>query len=333
MSKRQLSQVIDLNKCIGCHTCTISCKKLWTDRNGREYMYWNNVETKPGKGYPKDWEKRGGGFKKGVLQAGDEVAPLEDYGLPWEYDNMKASLMEGTGEQVLPHHEGKKVWPTWGPNWDEDQGEGMFPNSYYFYLPRICNHCSKPACLAACTRKAIYKREEDGIVLVDQKRCRGYRYCVRACPYKKTYFNSTTNTSEKCIFCYPRIEKGEVQGCANQCVGRVRHVSWMDDKDGPAYKLVKKWKVALPLHPEFETEPNVFYIPPINTTPPPLDSDGKLMEGKDRIPLSYLESLFGPKVKGALDVLSGEMEKRKKGQPSELTEILIGYTNKDRFKL
>src|SRR3990172_1995290 len=333
MSKRQLSQVIDLNKCIGCHTCSIACKKLWTDKNGREYMYWNNVETKPGKGYPKDWEKRGGGFKGGALQLSEAVPPIEDYGIPWEYDNMQASLMEGTGEQVLPHHNGKPVWPEWGPNWDEDQGEGMFPNSYYFYLPRVCNHCSKPACLAACTRKAIYKREEDGIVLVDQERGNGYRHCVKACPYKKVYFNPTTNKSEKCIFCYPRIEKGEVNACAKQCPGRIRHVSWMDDKDGPVYKLVKKWKVAMPLHPEYGTEPNVFYVPPINTTPPPLDSEGKLMEGKDRIPLSYLESLFGPNVKDVLDIIVAEKEKKRKGQSSELMDILIGYTNNDRFKL
>lgn len=77
----------------------------------------------------------------------------------------------------------------WGPNWEEDQGAGEFPNGYFFYLPRLCNHCSNPACLAACPRQAIYKREEDGIVLIDQERCRGYRYCVAACPYKKIYFN------------------------------------------------------------------------------------------------------------------------------------------------
>ena len=52
MSTRQLAMVMDLNKCIGCQTCTVSCKTQWTNRNGREYMYWNNVETRPGTGYP-----------------------------------------------------------------------------------------------------------------------------------------------------------------------------------------------------------------------------------------------------------------------------------------
>ena len=48
-TKRQISMVLDLNKCIGCQTCTSACKLMWTNRNGREYMYWNNVETMPGK--------------------------------------------------------------------------------------------------------------------------------------------------------------------------------------------------------------------------------------------------------------------------------------------
>ncbi|MFN8006751.1 MAG: 4Fe-4S dicluster domain-containing protein [Terriglobia bacterium] len=57
-------------------------------------------------------------------------------------------------------------------------------NTWFFHLQRICNHCTYPACLAACPRKAIYKRPEDGVVLIDQSRCRGYRKCVEACPYK-----------------------------------------------------------------------------------------------------------------------------------------------------
>ncbi len=60
--KRQLSMVMDLNKCIGCQTCTIACKMQWTNRNGREAMYWNNVETHPGTGYPRGYQKMGGGF-------------------------------------------------------------------------------------------------------------------------------------------------------------------------------------------------------------------------------------------------------------------------------
>ena len=72
-------------------------------------------------------------------------------------------------------------------------------DKWFFYLARICNHCTYPGCLASCPRTSIYKRPEDGIVLVDQERCRGYQECVKACPYKKVFFNSVTGTSEKCI--------------------------------------------------------------------------------------------------------------------------------------
>lgn len=52
----QIGMVFHLDKCIGCHTCSIACKNIWTDRKGAEYMWWNNVETKPGTGYPTAWE-------------------------------------------------------------------------------------------------------------------------------------------------------------------------------------------------------------------------------------------------------------------------------------
>ena len=54
--RSQISMVFHLDKCIGCHTCSIACKNIWTDRKGTEYMWWNNVETKPGTGYPRRWE-------------------------------------------------------------------------------------------------------------------------------------------------------------------------------------------------------------------------------------------------------------------------------------
>ncbi len=68
MSRHQYAMVMDLNKCLGCQTCTIACKKLWTDRDGTGYMYWNNVETRPGLGYPRQWDRIGGGWKNGALQ-------------------------------------------------------------------------------------------------------------------------------------------------------------------------------------------------------------------------------------------------------------------------
>ncbi len=316
--------VMDLNKCIGCHTCTIACKTQWTNRNGRDYMYWNNVETHPGQGYPRGYQTMGGGFDSaGNLKRG--VTPTaEDYGVPWEYD--LGNLISG---DVPPWIRPSTV-PNNGPNWDEDQGAGEYPNSHYFYLPRICNHCTNPACLQACPRKAIYKRPEDGIVLIDQERCRGYGHCIEACPYKKIYFNEKTSRSEKCLFCYPRIEKGLPPACANQCVGRIRFVGYRDDKAGPIYKLVEKYKVALPLHAEWGTQPNVFYVPPLS--PSLYEADGSVTS-KPRIPIEYLESLFGPRVKEVLAHIQEERAKKAAGKGSELMDLLIGYERAKFFKI
>ena len=132
---------------------------------------------------------------------------------------------------------------SWGPNWDDDLGGSMetlaedpvlagmnekvrteIDQAFMFYLPRICEHCLNPTCVAACPSGAMYKRSEDGIVLVDQDACRGWRMCVSACPYKKVYFNHATGKAEKCTLCYPRLEVGEPTVCSETCVGRLRYL-------------------------------------------------------------------------------------------------------------
>ena len=106
----------------------------------------------------------------------------------------------------------------------EDKVRMEFEQTFMFYLPRICEHCLNPSCAASCPSGAIYKREEDGIVLVDQDRCRGWRMCITGCPYKKVYFNHKTGKAEKCTFCYPRVEVGIPTVCSETCVGRLRYI-------------------------------------------------------------------------------------------------------------
>jgi ethylbenzene hydroxylase subunit beta/complex iron-sulfur molybdoenzyme family reductase subunit beta len=324
--KHQIAMVLDLNKCMGCQTCSIACKRLWTREEGMEYMWWNTVNTMPGLGTPKGWEKMGGGFKNGKPVRG-QLPSIDDFGSNWEF-NYEEIYYSGKGQKnyLKPNPAAK-----WGMNWDEDEGAGKWPNSYFFYLPRICNHCTHPACLEACPRKAIYKRVEDGIVVIDQTRCKGYRFCMEACPYKKIYFNELKAVAQKCIFCFPRIEQGITTACSRQCPGRVRFVGMLDDEDGPIYKLVKKWKVALPLHPEYGTQPNVFYVPPLS--PSKLDADFKITN-EPRIPLEYLESLFGKEVGKVIETLKAERQKKMNGGKSEILDTLIGYRwPKDFFKI
>ncbi len=176
---------------------------------------------------------------------------IDDYYEPFDYDYQKLQnkplseaaptarpVSQITGEHMEKIH--------WGPNWEDDlagefekrakdknfdgiqkQMYSEFEKTFHMYLPRLCNHCLNPACVASCPSGAIYKREEDGIVLIDQDRCRGWRMCVSACPYKKIYFNWESGKSEKCILCYPRVESGMPMACAESCVGRIRYVGVM----------------------------------------------------------------------------------------------------------
>lgn len=315
---RQLVMVFDLNKCLGCQSCSIACKTLWTDAPGMESMWWNIVNTMPGEGTPRDVFSHGGGYRKGEPVLGNFPA-LAQFGEAWDFDHEATFGSNGKAAFHPLQHDGTS--PEWGPNWDEDMGGGVYPNSYFFYLQQICANCSKPACLEACPRTSLYRREEDGIILIDEERCHGYRFCAEACPYKRIYFNSSRAIAQKCISCYPRLEAGVAPACVRQCPGRVRHVDYMENKEGHAYKLVHKWKVALPLRPDFETEPNVFYVPPLS--PNAFNEAGEFDESRSRIPREYLEQMFGPGVEQALATIQAEREKSARGEPSELMDILI----------
>jgi nitrate reductase beta subunit len=319
--ERQFAFVFNINRCIACQSCTMACKSTWTFSKGQEHMWWANVETKPYGGYPQSWDVK-------VLKLLREADPQGQYwaGAPSEerarpYGEFKGKTIFEAAEKtlvpesarVLGYLPADEEWNS--PNIYEDNPVGrrgvrdrLDPDgvelpvhgTWFFYLARICNHCSYPACLAACPRQAIYKRPEDGIVLLDQEQCRGYRKCVEACPYKKSMYRGNTRTSEKCIACYPRVEGTDPETggepmetrCMAACIGQIRlqglvqiagDGTWAEDRWNPIYYLVHVAKVALPLYPQFGTQPNGYYIPP------------------RWVPRPYLEQMFGPGVERALE--------------------------------
>ncbi|WP_405493231.1 nitrate reductase subunit beta [Nocardia sp. NBC_00511] len=394
----QLAMVMNLDKCIGCHTCSVTCKQTWTNRSGMEYVWFNNVETRPGLGYPKIWSdqekwkggweldrrgrlklKAGGRLRKLLSIFANPVLPeIKDYYEPWTYDyrSLTNAPLGDDYPVAAPRSllTGKPMQIEWSSNWDDNLGGATehgdadpmvrkvrekaadkvrfeFEQTFMFYLPRICEHCLNPACVASCPSGAIYKRAEDGIVLVDQDRCRGWRMCVTGCPYKKIYFNHQTGKAEKCTMCYPRMEVGLPTVCSETCVGRLRYLGvmlydadkvteaasttdetglyeaqlgvFLDPEDpkvrqeaeragisaewisaarrSPVHALISKYRVALPLHPEFRTMPMVWYIPPLSPVVDALTETG--FDGEDagnlfgaidslRIPVEYLAELF-----------------------------------------
>ncbi len=412
----QMGMVMNLDKCIGCHTCSVTCKQAWTNRAGTEYVWFNNVETRPGQGYPRRYEdqetwkggwtlthrgslklKAGGRVQKLLGIFASPVQPkLADYYEPWTYDYQ--TLVEAPLGDDFPVARpkslitGENTKITWSANWDDNLGGASqmghldpivaklndsvrreseekvrfeLEKTFMFYLPRICEHCLNPSCMASCPSGAIYKREEDGIVLVDQDRCRGWRQCITGCPYKKIYFNHKSGKAEKCTFCYPRVEVGLPTVCSETCVGRLRYLGlflydadrvtdaaatpdegdlyeaqldllldpsdpeviaaarregipddWMDAaRRSPVYALAKKYRVALPLHPEYRTMPMVWYVPPLSPIVDVLTSQGHDAEDRTvlfgaidalRIPVDYLAELF---TAGRTDIITGVLQK------------------------
>jgi nitrate reductase beta subunit len=338
----QFAFVFNINRCIACQTCTMACKSTWTFSRGQEYMWWNNVETKPYGGYPHHWDakllamlqeeaqaesQRNPRFRGQVWDAGAKDGPQKPYGVFQGLTIFEASEKrigpEGP-QTVLGYLPTEAEWRA--PNLYEDSAvggkwkPGHFNGSvqlnadpkdpahrvWFFYLARICNHCTYPGCLGACPRQAIYKRPEDGIALIDQSRCRGYRKCVEGCPYKKVMYRGNTGTSEKCIACYPRVEGSDPllcpdgapieTRCMSACIGKIRLQGlvpidqktgqWAQVPENPLYYLIRERQVALPLYPQFGTEPNGYYIPP------------------RWVPRSYLYQMFGPGVDHALEQYS-----------------------------
>ncbi|WP_269633515.1 nitrate reductase subunit beta [Pelomonas sp. BJYL3] len=266
--RAQIGMVLNLDKCIGCHTCSVTCKNVWTNRSGMEYAWFNNVESKPGIGYPKEWENqdrwhggwmrksdgsivpRQGGKWKLLMRifANPNLPEIDDYYEPFtfDYDHLQSAPKSKAAPTARPRSliTGQRMEKIqWGPNWEEILGGefskrskdanfenvqkeiyGQFENTFMMYLPRLCEHCLNPACVASCPSGSIYKREEDGIVLIDQDKCRGWRMCVSGCPYKKIYYNWQSGKAEKCVFCYPRIESGQPTVCSETCVGRIRYL-------------------------------------------------------------------------------------------------------------
>lgn len=308
--QRQFAAVFNINRCIACQTCTMACKSTWTFSPGQELMWWNNVETKPYGGFPQHWDTK-------ILDLQEQANPGKQTWDPNKKDAKTAPYGTFEGKTIFETADGINQMATgYIPSEDEWKTPNIFEDTatkyskegaqlpehagWFYYLQRICNHCTYPACVAACPRNAAYKREEDGIVLIDQNRCRGYRKCVEACPYKKSMYRPSTRTSEKCIGCYPRVEGTDplTDGlpmetrCMTACIGKIRlqglvkvgaDGQWLEDRQNPLYYLVHVAKVALPLYPQFGTQPNVYYIPP------------------RWVPRAYLEQMFGPGVQSAID--------------------------------
>ena len=145
------------------------------------------------------------------------------------------------------------------------EGEYRFANRYAgakvekaFFVPKLCNQCTHPACVQVCPVGATYKGV-DGVVLIDHKYCIGCRYCVQACPYGARFFNEATGVSDKCTWCYHRITKGLQPACVEVCPVGARVFGDARDAQSPISLFIRNNRVQV-LKPETGNGPNVYYV-------------------------------------------------------------------------
>ena len=126
-----------------------------------------------------------------------------------------------------------------------------------FFVPKLCNHCAHPPCVQVCPVGATFSTV-DGVVLVDDNRCIGCRYCIQACPYGARFFNPRTKTADKCTFCYHRVVKGLNPACVEVCPTQARVFGDLSSKASRLVRFQRMNKTNV-LKPALNTEPKVYY--------------------------------------------------------------------------
>jgi len=180
MEKKSYAMVIDLRRCIGCHSCSVACK----------------AENRVPLGVFRSWVR----------------------------------IIE----------------------------KGRYPNITRHFLPSLCNQCDHPPCVINCPVQATWKRE-DGIVIIDEHRCIGCKYCLASCPYNARYINPLIPIVQKCYFCHHRVQAGLEPACVEVCPGRARVFGDVNNPDEEITKLISRHPFQL-LKPEMGTSPKVYYI-------------------------------------------------------------------------
>lgn len=170
-----------------------------------------------------------------------------------------------------------RVWTVGGA--ERDTPGGTFPNNFLSFLTVACQHCDNPPCVPVCPTGATYKREEDGVVLVDYDKCIGCGACVEACPYDGVRKRNDEDlkyatgfqvghinvqqaepaTVSKCTFCTQRLDEGRLPACVEVCPVRARFFGDLDDPESEVSQKLRE-RDSFTLHPEAGTKPSVHFL-------------------------------------------------------------------------
>lgn len=205
----QLTIITDLNKCVGCKSCQVSCKEHNTS---------------------------------------GEFGPLPDH---------------------TPYQDPDGMW------WNRIVSfeTGTYPEASVMYLPKACMHCYDAPCVPVCPTGASYKREDNGVVLVDYQSCIGCQLCLWACPYGVREFDEHEGVVKKCTLCIDRIEDMSLPeherqpACVQSCPTHARTFGDLDDPESTVSQLVAA-REGFGLFPDLGARPAVHYLPRVTIESP-----------------------------------------------------------------
>ena len=144
-------------------------------------------------------------------------------------------------------------------NWvAEEPLRGVFPKLGQSFIPGQCMQCGDPPCEKVCPTSATYING-DGIVLVDDKKCIGCKYCITACPYDARFYNEKRGAVDKCTFCVQRIYAGRLPACVETCPTKVRVFGDLNDPESEVSRLLTKYPHRVE-KPDVGTQPFLFYL-------------------------------------------------------------------------
>ncbi|MFC3550582.1 4Fe-4S dicluster domain-containing protein [Lysobacter cavernae] len=238
-SKKKLGLVIDLDTCVGCHACAVSCKE-W---NAGGFAAPLTDEQPYGRDPSGVWFNRVHSYE---IAATDFTTPAFDP------HATTSAADRNPGNACTSSH--------------SLAAEAAQP-AMTLHFPRSCLHCEQPACVTVCPTGASYKRASDGIVLVDEDKCIGCKLCSWACPYGAREYSAVEGVMKKCTLCIDRIynehlDEAERQpACVQACPTRARHFGDLGDPESRVSKLVAA-RGGVDLMPQLGYRPVNQYLPP-----------------------------------------------------------------------
>lgn len=139
----------------------------------------------------------------------------------------------------------------------DEMEQGVYPNVYAEVVPVQCMHCEDAPCEVVCPTHATYTTDS-GVVLVDEERCIGCKYCMAACPYQARIVQESTGVVEKCRFCWENGEPGNPPACAGTCISGARVFGDLDDPESDISKAIAQYH-AQPLASNL-TASKIYYV-------------------------------------------------------------------------